>query len=93
MARPRPVLGDLGGHADAGVAHRKADADAGRQRVERDGAGFGELQGVREQIVEHLPQTGRIAAIDAAHRLDLDPERQPLGLGEHGERAGGAVDH
>jgi hypothetical protein len=50
----------LGGNADAGVAHREDHAGPavglGRLHTERDVAPFGELDGVGEEVAQHLQE-------------------------------------
>jgi hypothetical protein len=41
---------------DAGVAHRELDRVAARRELERDFAALGELERVRQQVLEDLRQ-------------------------------------
>ena len=56
-------------------------------------AGLGELQRVGDQVVQHLAQPGRIAAIDARRAASISTRNaRPLALASDREGAGGAVD-
>ncbi len=83
-----------GGNADAAVDHGEAQqhpaaAVAGAADRQVDHAVIGELDGVADQIDEHLPQPPRIAAQQHRHvRIELPGQFEPLFRGAHGVEVG-----
>ena len=89
---------ELAGDADAGVGHGHPQGGAGvvgglRGDPDRDLALVGELDGVRPEVVDHLPQPHRVAAEHPRH-VGLAPrdEREPPLGGGAGEDADGPVE-
>ena len=92
----------VGRDADAGVAHREAEADlrrpvAGRRRRPSTRTTtspvVGELDGVADQVEQHLPQPAGVADQGVGHvRLHVADQLQPLPVGPHGQGPQGVAD-
>lgn len=70
------------GDADPGVAHLETQQMLGARfaqatQLDVDAAAFGELDGVADQIAQHLAQADRVAAHQQAHRrFDIQAQAQ-----------------
>ena len=85
-----------GGDADAGVAHRERDAAvAGRRDTRSDDlAALGELERVRQQVLQDLPEPLRVGLDRARARpaSTSTSKREPLLAARAARRSGQAVD-
>ena len=91
-SKARKILLLVGRDADAGVAHREAQAHllqrgfAGDFHAHDHLALFGELDGVADQVEQHLPQPAGVADQGVGHvRLHVANQLQPLLVGPHGQ--------
>ena len=87
-------------HPDAGITDRDAQGPVAPPHLDPDFARLRELDGVADQIEQHLTQAGRVGA-DASGYVGFDADRQlePLGhgpprrhcldVGQYGGRVGG----
>src|SRR6185312_1378288 len=76
----------LGGDADAGIAHRELYAAGGRARRDRHATALGELERVRDEILEDLAEPKRVGLdrLGQAGRCD-EAELEPLLRGDRRE--------
>ena len=68
--------------ADAGIGDHDLQATLNALRTDFNASGFREFDRVRKEVGDDLPNSGRVADVSAADRLDVEAHGQPLVAGE-----------